>query len=574
MSSDPPSSPAPAARPLLLPVCLVAGLSLLAYLPVLGGEFLEWDDRAVIATNPRLVAPTTDGLAHYWTELHPHREFYAPLNYTVWWLVAHVAGRYSPAQDAAVLRAWPFHAVNWLAHAGSAAVVLLILHRLVRRRWAACAGAMLFALHPVQAEAVAWASTMYTPLSGLLSLLAVWQYLRFADLRPGRAAWAAFGVATLAFAAALLTKPTAVVVPLVVAAIELLVRGRRVRELVPLAAWLATSVPVVLLARTSQHGAPVYVPPMPSRVLVALDALAFYLEKLVLPLRFAADYGRSPHWLLNESGQAYSTWVVPVFLTVIAWAVRPKAPWLLGCVVLFVAALLPTLGLVPFDYQRYSTVADRYLYLAMLAPALALAWVLSLRPRRLLLVTAVVATLVLGAVASAQTRHWRDTEALFSHALAVNSRSLAAHAYFGYQYAQAGRPDDALAEYDKALRANPGDPVVLSLVADVYTRQRRLPEAIAAYRQALGRMPDNAPLHVNLGVALAQTGQVEEGARLLRRAVELDPQNAEAHANLATALSASQDWAGARAHYEQALRLDPNSATARRGMARIEASGH
>src|SRR4051812_2880123 len=132
MPTDPPLTPdAPATRPrpLLLPACLVAGLSLLAYLPVLGGEFLEWDDRAVIATNPRLLVPTTQGLAHYWVELRPHQEFYAPVNYTVWWLVAHVAGRYSPAADAVVLRAWPFHAVNWLAHAASAVLVLLILHR-------------------------------------------------------------------------------------------------------------------------------------------------------------------------------------------------------------------------------------------------------------------------------------------------------------------------------------------------------------------------------------------------------------------------------------------------------------
>src|SRR5204863_7877950 len=134
--------------------------------------------------------------------------------------VAHVAGRYSPAAGAVVLRPWPLHALNWLAHAGSAVMVLLILYRLVRQRWAAFAGALLFALHPVQAEAVAWASTMYTPLSSLLALLAVWQYLRFSDLRPARGAWLAFALATLAFAAALLTKPTAIVVPLMVAAIE------------------------------------------------------------------------------------------------------------------------------------------------------------------------------------------------------------------------------------------------------------------------------------------------------------------------------------------------------------------
>src|SRR2546423_9149526 len=116
MPSPPPSPPGGAPRPRRLRGCLAGGLSLLASLPVLGHEFLEWDDRAVIATNPRLVAPTAEGLARYWTELHPHQEFYAPVNYTVWWLVAHAAARYSPAAGAMVLRPLPFHAVNWFAH--------------------------------------------------------------------------------------------------------------------------------------------------------------------------------------------------------------------------------------------------------------------------------------------------------------------------------------------------------------------------------------------------------------------------------------------------------------------------
>src|SRR4051812_11214547 len=119
MPTDPPLTHTPARRPMLLPACVVAGGSLLAYPPGVGHGFVEWDDRAVIASNPRLLAPTADGLLKYWTNLRPHQEFYAPVNYTVWWLIAHVAGRYSPAHGAVVLRAGPFHAANWLAHAGS-----------------------------------------------------------------------------------------------------------------------------------------------------------------------------------------------------------------------------------------------------------------------------------------------------------------------------------------------------------------------------------------------------------------------------------------------------------------------
>ena len=570
-------------RTLLLPGCVVAGVALLAFAPVLRHEFVEGDDRSAIQHNPRLNPPTAAGLARYWTDMRPHKEFYVPVNYTAWWLLAHAARRAGPAGDEAVLDPLPFHAVNWVAHAINGALVLLVLYRLVGHRWAACVGAMLFVLHPLQAEPVAWASSMYSSLSGLFALLAVWQYLRFSDLRHGadgapprrRDAWVAYAVATLAFAAAVLTKPTAVVVPFIVGAMELFLRRRPVREVaLPLGAWLALLAPVVLLARASQHGAPVYVPPLfPWRVLVALDSLAFYLFKLVVPLHLAPDYGRSPHWLLNQSEQVYLTWMAPVFLLVIACAVRREARWVLACVALFVAALLPSLGLVPFDYQRYSTVADRYAYLALLAPALAVAWVLANRPRPAVFAAAAVGTVALGGLATAQALRWRDTDTLYAHTVRVNPRSLAAHSVFGHRHAQAGDVNKALAEYDQALAANPGDPLVLSLVGDLYVRQRRLPEAAAAYREALLGMPDDASLHVNLGVVLAQAGQVDEGARLLRRATELEPEDAEAHANLATALSAKQDWAGARRHYEAALRINPESLTARRGVERLQALG-
>src|SRR5205814_471550 len=82
------------------------------------------------------------------------------------------------------------------------------------------------------------------------------------------------------------------------------------------------------------------------------------------------DYGRSPQWVLGQP-EVYYTWAATAVLLAVPWHFRRSARWALASVLLFVVALLPTLGLVPFDYQRYSTVADRYLYLAMLGPAVA-----------------------------------------------------------------------------------------------------------------------------------------------------------------------------------------------------------
>ena len=566
-------------RPLLWPALLVFGLSLATFVRVLGNDFVNWDDLIVIRTNPRYNPPTVEALKYYWTGLTPHDEFYVPINYTVWWVLAHTP-RAVDAAGKAVLRPWPFHAINWVAHAVNGVLVLLVLHRLTRSRWPSVLGALLFALHPIQAEPVAWAASMYSSVSGMFSLLAVWQYLKFSDGRGGTAAegrrrsWAPFVLATVAYAAALLTKPTAVVVPGVVAVIELFVRGRRLRELVvPLAVWGAMTVPIVRLARASQQEAPVYTPPAAWRALIALDSLAFYLYKLVLPVGLAPDYGRSPRWLLGE-GPAYYTWLAPAAVLGLAWAGRRRAPWALGCALLFVAALLPTLGLVPFDYQRYSTVADRYAYLAMLAPAAALALALARRPAPALLALATVAVGALAVLAHLQTRHWRDTDALYAHTLRVNPRSLAAHSIFGYDYARRGQPDKAMESYQRALEANPGDPRVLFNVGNLYLGQGKPAEAADAYRQAMGGMSYHAGLHTNLGMALAQLGLLDEAARELREALARDPNHAQAHTNLGTVLRAKRDWAGARRHYEAARRIDPYIPAAQRGLAEVQAAGH
>lgn len=585
----PVAGPAPPRRGHVLAAAAVIVIATLAtFFPVVRHDFVDWDDWATVKTNPRLNPPTLSGLAHYWRQFNPHEEFYVPINYTAWWLLAHVAR----GQDVAgnwVLSPAPYHAFNLAVHALNGVLVLLILRRLTDWLPAALLGALVFALHPVQVEPVAWVSSMYTGLSGSFCLLATWQFLKFTEARDAgarsdvepeadtgrRAAWPHYLLATLAFVAAGFTKPSVVTVPLVVGLVEWGVRRRRPRDLVlPLGLWLVLASPTILLARASQADAPVYPVAAHLRPIVALDSLSFYLRKLVLPINLGPDYGRSPHWLLTGlRDQLHVTWVLPALLLIgclIAWR-RTRRP--LACFLVFTVALLPSLGLVPFDYQRFSTVADRYLYLAMLAPAVAVAIGLSRtrNPGVAAFVGCVV--VVLAVLSHRQTYHWKNTNTLFLRALEVNPRSLAAHSVLGYRYAAAGNDERALEEYGMALEANPGDPRVLFNLGNLLLRRGQFADAEAAYRQALPRMPRYSTLRSNLGVALAQMGRREEALASLREAVRLDPNSADAHANLAVVLMAAEDWARARRHFEEALRLSPNSAVARRGLARLDAAG-
>src|SRR5262249_38527157 len=111
--------------------------------------------------------------------------------------------------------------------------------------------------------------------------------------------------------------------------------------------------------------------PLWARPFIAGDALAFYLYKLFVPMRLAMDYGRRPGVVLAR-GWIYAAWLGPWIICLGALRCRRRAPWLLAGFGIFVTALLPVLGLIPFNFQAYSTVANRYAYVAMLGPALAL----------------------------------------------------------------------------------------------------------------------------------------------------------------------------------------------------------
>jgi protein O-mannosyl-transferase len=142
--------------------------------------FVYWDDHETIAHNDDFVRPTLAGVLRYWWT--PRQELYIPVTYTFWGVLAFVSERDDGTLDPRVYRA-----ANLALHATSAGLVFLILRRLVTSDLAALAGALLFAVHPVQVESVAWTSGAKDLLSGALSLAAILLYLRASDAE-GRAA--------------------------------------------------------------------------------------------------------------------------------------------------------------------------------------------------------------------------------------------------------------------------------------------------------------------------------------------------------------------------------------------------
>jgi hypothetical protein len=297
------------------------------------------------------------------------------------------------------MHAAPFHGASVGLHLLSALVVYSILRHLSGSDVASCIGALLFALHPIQVETVAWASGAKDLLGGLLALVSIQQYLCVirASPRSGRRVFH-YSVCAVALVAGMLAKPIAVVAPAIAIILDIAFLRRQPREVIR-SAWplLVLTIPCIIWSRAVQEVWPQTVTPLWSRPLIAGDALAFYLGKLVWPMPLSSFYARTPQAVL-QSKLVYVSWIAPIAVLALAALSRERRWELLGTFCIFVAALLPVLGFMPFMYQLHSTVAEHYMYLPMFGVAVAGAVAVAARPTRAVIVVCCIVLALLDAV--------------------------------------------------------------------------------------------------------------------------------------------------------------------------------
>lgn len=596
---------------------IVIAVAVAAHGLILRNEFVNWDDPHTISGNFRITPATLAGLAACWRE--PQGHLWVPITYSVWWVVSALtpvaAGSQSP------LPAFGFHLVSLLAHVVASLAVLSLLTRLVRDGRAALLGALIFAAHPVQVEAVAWASGLKDVLYGMFLLLGLRAYVAAAD-RRGASRWIWWTLATLGALAAMLSKPTAMVAPVLALAVDRAATARPWRKCVAFCApWLLMAIPIGYIAARAQHPSlPTLDQSVAGRLIVAGDALCFYLRKLVVPLPLGVDYGRRPAVIAGDAWRALS-WAVPVGVAVVfglALRRRPRRRRELGAAgVLFVVPLLPVLGFVPFDFQQYSTVANHYLYLPMAGVALAVAsiaaefraraiWREATTGRRPLFLAAGASAALVGALvllSARQARTWQDTQSLFRQALVANPTSWAAYdnlaalkiddedytsalalagqaaqygpwaagpqITLGLARAHLGDDDNAAAAFGRAIAIEPGNAVARVNLGRLRARQGRPHEALQLFTDAIQLDSEDAEAHLNLGVLLDQADRPGEALAELTAAVRLAPGNAIAHADLGVLLAEQHRLAEARRELGVALRLDPNNGAARRTLESI-----
>ena len=470
---------------------IVIALIVLTFWRLGTSEFTWWDDQMTIHHNGRFNPPTLKTLSFYWTT--PDLGLFVPVTSTLWAGLAKLAYVGTPDDYGVLLNPAVFHVTSLLLHIISGLLVLRLLRRLIGDETPALAGALLFALHPVQVESLGWVSGMKDVLCWCFALAALLLYVRRvqANQNQTRSAWRGFDLPAAFFlmAMAILSKPTAMVLPAAMVVIDLLLLSRPWRRVALTAApFFILTVAGAILARDAQFVQHVKAAPLWQRPFIVGDSLAFYVRQLVWPQTLTIDYGRMPERVM-ASAPGYLWWLLPAAIGAAAMAAARRGTRLpLAALLIAVIGIAPVSGIATFQMQSFSTVTDHYLYFSMLGVGLLLAWTLSRWPAKSLRVAAFVVIGVFAVRSWFQTSIWHDSYALFGHAARGERSQLPRR----QQHGRHPPGQDAARHRDRRAIRRP----CLPAFAAQLLRARELRVREGAPRQArgrlrrLGRMPD------------------------------------------------------------------------------------
>ncbi len=568
-------------------VALILVAVVLAYLPALRGDFLL-DDLFLLTDNPLIQAP--DGLSRFWCTTES--QDYWPVTNTTLWLEWRLWGM-NPAG---------YHLTNLILHIAASLLMWAILRKLSIP--GAFLATLLFAVHPVNVESVAWISQRKNMLAMFFFLLSILWYLKQFSTscsdnaqrnRHAPSAAPAHGVcgpligpwywlSLLAFLLAMLSKGSVAPLPLLLLGI---VWWRRMGT-VPIRHWrmglppsvsrwdIVRTMPFFIIAvvltgvnlwfQTHGSGEVIRTASFAQRLLGAGGVLWFYLYKALLPLNLCFVY---PEWHIQVGNLL---WWLPlvgaVALTAVLWCYRKSwgRPFLVAWG-FFCVSLLPVLGFTDVGFMKYSLVSDHYQHLALLGVMALVAagwcgWRERLRGRAHLAadVAAVVVVAILTLLACQQSRLYRNAITLYQATLQKNPDSSWVHNNLGSVLLEAGRVQAAIKYFEQALHLNPDFAEAHNNLAGALNALGQYLTAIEHAQQALRLKSDYAPAHNNLGSALVEVGRTQEAIKHLTQALRLKPDLAEAHYNLGLALTKTGLPLEAIKHYEQALRLKPDYA--------------
>ena len=550
---------------------IIFGSSMLVYLACVHGDWV-WDDYPLIALNPVVQGPYS--FLAWW--FSPDAPDYFPLTTTMLWLEWHAFGNATTG----------YHVVSMLLHA-AASILLWRLLAVMRIPGAWLAG-LLFAVHPLCVESVAWISELKNTLTQPLFLLAAIHWVRADEqaetdqaFTAGATQWA---LALFCFLMAMFAKTSVVMFPVVILLHAWWKRGAvSFRDILRAAPFFLVSLLLGLVTIWFQHGRAIGAEVIPvggpaSRFAIAGMAIPFYLSKILLPIGLLPIY---PRWQVDPPHiWQFISWPCLAALAAACWFNRRT--WgrqILFAGGFFLIMILPVLGFITISYMRISWVADHFVYLPMISIVALLAAAITTAAKQLTgnarhAATAATATIVLLlAIASFRdAAAWVDEGTLWQQNVRSNPDAWMAYVRLGSWKRRHGNPQGALLDFQAAIRLRPDYGENHNDMANALRDMGRVEEALAAYRESIARSPLIIESRTNLAEYLAEQGRFAEAAIQYRELVAMVPDHAEFNNKLGVCLYSSGQREEAVTCFERALELHPGWSDAEQNLAGARAN--
>ncbi len=550
---------------LLVSLVLIV-VNLIIYAPTRQHEFLHYDDPFYVTENVEVARGLT-GQGILWAFTTNHAANWHPLTWLSHMLDVQLFG----------MQAGPHHIINVLLHIANALLLFWLLFRTTRACFQSAAVALLFAVHPLHVESVAWIAERKDVLSALFWMLTFHAYISYIRQPLLRRRLILMGV----FSLGLMAKPMLVSLPFILLLFDIwplrrvsLGTGQKptwlqlIREKIPLFILAAVSSGITVIAQSRGGAVQTFnAIPLSSRIVNALASYAAYIGQMFWPKNLAAYYSYAP---ISESLTVLSI-VILIALSGLAIRFAKHHPYLLAGWIWYLCALLPVIGLIQVGGQSR---ADRYTYLPLIGLFIMMAWGIPalLEGRRYLNIAfGSAAILLIGAwtlAAREQVHFWKNDIELWRHAVQVAPGDCFLRSNLGMALVRQGDLEAALDQYGEAMRLKPDYSYGKWKLSDAYAEAHNTfgvslfnkglrREAMAHYEKALRIKPDLAAAHSNMGTILEMEGKSAEALSEFEKALKLNPQDPEMHYNMGLMLAKQGSTDKAAVHYKKALEIKP-----------------
>jgi tetratricopeptide (TPR) repeat protein len=525
--------------------------------PALSAKAMLFDDDQYLTQNMLVQNPSWASAKRFLTEvLEPSTVggYYQPLTM--------ISLMFDCALGGSPENLMPFHRTSLILHACNTALVIVLLYMLFGRVWIAAGLGLLFGVHPMTVEPIAWVGDRKTVLAAFFALWCLVFYVRYAQKNR----WPYYISALLMYLAAVMSKPTALPVPILMLLLDLWPIGRRGKKIlvekIPFFAVMLAFAVITYISQQRTAAVELAGGYGLQKILsVVCYSITFYLHKIVWPVNLSAQYPPERLELANPvivASIVGTALLIVVLLVSLRWT---RAFFVGGF--FFLIGILPTVQIFRFSYVFTS---DKYAYLPAFGLLLILMWLLIKVSRKP--VAGVAAAVVILALSAAEMRaaraylvYWRDTISLCEHMLSFSDAG-SIHDMLGRALQEQGRLDEAAYQFRRALELEPDDAVTYSNYGITLAAQGKMDEAIHCFDRSIKIDPNFSAAYNNLGLALAGQHKYEQAVSSYRKAIELKPDFFQAYNNLGLSLRGQKKFDEAVDNFHKAIAIKEDYAVA------------